>query len=356
MDWPLHEGDVRKFDYASLTGPIDVVAGGPPCQPFSLGGKHGAYNDERDMFPAAAEVVSQLRPRAFIFENVKGLLRESFATYFSYVLLRLEFPELVREAGEAWQSHQRRLQRHKTSGSRSGLCYNVVFQLLNAADYGVPQLRERVFIVGFRDDLSIRWSFPKTTHSREALASDKWLSGEYWDRHQVAKAERGTPPAGLAGNLSTLRQLNLRPTDERRAWRTVRDALAGLPDPEKEPEASALIRAHRFQPGVRFYKGHTGSPLDLPAKTLKAGDHGVPGGENALVRSDGSGRYFTAREAARLQTFPDAYVFHGAWSEVMRQLGNAVPVTLAHVVSASVARKLIEADFAVLSKQGSPSA
>lgn len=355
-DWPLHEGDVRGFDYMSLRGPIDVVAGGPPCQPFSLGGKHGAFRDERDMFPAAVEVVRQLRPRAFIFENVKGLLRESFATYFGYVLLRLEFPELVRDAGETWQSHQRRLQRHKTSGSRSGLCYNVVFQLLNAADYGVPQARERVFIVGFRDDLGVRWSFPKTTHSREALAAEKWLSGEYWERHRVAKAERGEPPASLAGNLSTLRQRNLRPTDERRAWRTVRDALVGLPDPEKEPEASALIRDHRFQPGVRFYKGHTGSPLDLPAKTLKAGDHGVPGGENALVRPDGSGRYFTAREAARLQTFPDAYVFHGAWSEVMRQLGNAVPVALAHVVGASVARKLTEWDFAALADPGSPSA
>ena len=69
------------------------------------------------------------------------------------------------------------------------------------------------------------------------------------------------------------------------------------------------IPDHHFQPGVRFYPGHAGSVPDLPAKTLKAGDHGVPGGENALVRADGTGRYFTVRESARLQAFPDDYVF-----------------------------------------------
>jgi DNA (cytosine-5)-methyltransferase 1 len=349
-DWPLFEGDVRYFNYGGLGTGIDLVAGGPPCQPFSMGGKHAAQTDVRDMFPAAVEVVRQLRPRAFIFENVKGLLRESFSSYFGYVLLRLEFPEIARDAGENWQAHLRRLERQKTSGGRGTLSYNIVFQLLNAADYGVPQRRERVFIVGFRSDLGVRWSFPRPTHSEDALTTEKWITGEYWDRHGVSKKHRGEPSLSVMRDLLALRQQNSRATDEKRAWRTVRDALQGLPDPEAEPEATSRIRDHRFQPGVRFYKGHTGSPLDSPAKTLKAGDHGVPGGENALVRPDGSGRYFTPREAARLQTFPDAYVFHGAWTEVMRQLGNAVPVSLAHVVGASVARKLTEWDMAHLAR------
>ncbi len=86
--------------------------------------------------------------------------------------------------------------------------------------------------------------------------------------------------------------------------------------------------------------GHTGSPLDWPAKTLKAGDHGVPGGENMIAFPDGSVRYFTVREAARIQTFPDAWQFQGAWSEAMRQLGNAVPVTLARVVAEGMAASL----------------
>ncbi|WP_424950455.1 DNA cytosine methyltransferase [Deinococcus sp.] len=115
----------------------------------------------------------------------------------------------------------------------------------------------------------------------------------------------------------------------------MRDALHDLPDPEAEPENTLLN--HRFIGGARSYPGHTGSVLDAPSKTLKAGAHGVPGGENMLVRADGSVRYFSVRESARLQTFPDDYVFSGAWGEVMRQLGNAVPVELARVVANSVA-------------------
>jgi len=80
--------------------------------------------------------------------------------------------------------------------------------------------------------------------------------------------------------------------------------------------------------------------MDEPAKALKAGVHGVPGGENMLAMPDGQVRYFTVRESARVQTFPDQYVFCGAWTEAMRQLGNAVPVKLAHAVASSVARQL----------------
>lgn len=342
-DWPLTEGDVRAFDYEEIDRPVDVLAGGPPCQPFSICGKHAAHLDTRDMFPATVDAVRRLRPRAFIVENVKGLLRESFATYFSYLALRLEFPE-VPALDQSWEEHLRRLQREKTSGGRRGLTYNVVFQLLNAADYGVAQKRERVFLVGFREDLGMSWAFPRPTHSENALLADKWVTGEYWERHGISKRDREHTPAWLR------RELPL-PVRGTRPWRTVRDALECLPDPEHERDAANGIPDHQFQPGVRFYPGHTGSPLDLPAKTLKAGDHGVPGGENAIVRPDGSGRYFTVRESGRLQAFPDAYKFHGSWTEAMRQLGNAVPVSLAHVVAASVARALLDHDLSSLAQR-----
>jgi DNA (cytosine-5)-methyltransferase 1 len=78
----------------------------------------------------------------------------------------------------------------------------------------------------------------------------------------------------------------------------------------------------------------------MPAKALKAGVHGVPGGENMMVRDDGSVRYFTVRESARLQTFPDNFAIEGSWSEAMRQLGNAVPVDLARIVTSSVIEHL----------------
>ena len=123
----------------------------------------------------------------------------------------------------------------------------------------------------------------------------------------------------------------------------MRDALADLPDPRTR--SSHGIRDHRFQDGAKVYPGHTGSPLDQPAKTIKAGDHGVPGGENMMVLPDGSVRYFTARETARIQTFPDGYVFHGSWSETMRQLGNAVPVALGRIVASSVAEAIIRSEL-----------
>lgn len=345
-DWPIWEGDVRAFDWSGIPEDIDLLAGGPPCQPFSMGGKHKAFGDKRDMFPTSVGVVRALKPKAFIFENVKGLTRSSFANYYQYILLQLEFPEVVRRDGETWPDHLKRLQEEKTSGALhlNGLTYNVVPTLVNAADYGVPQKRERVFMVGFRADLGVEWSFPRPTHSFDSLLRDQWVTGEYWDRHGIAASERPGMPARLETRIRRLSS-ELLPCEEK-PWRTVRDALQDIPDP-RLPE-SQVYRNHRFQDGAKTYPGHTGSPLDLPAKTLKAGDHGVPGGENMMVRDDGTVRYFSVRESARLQTFPDGYMFHGSWTETMRQLGNAVPVTLGRSVAASVAERLAETQISRL--------
>src|SRR5580700_11429189 len=133
--WPLHEGDVKLFDYGVLND-IVVVSGGPPCQPFSLGGKHRGYNDKRDMFPEAVRAVRELRPKAFIFENVKGLTRKTFADYFEYIHLQLAHPSFVRRKGESWKEHRAPLEKHHTS-RQDRTEYNVVFRLLNAANFGV---------------------------------------------------------------------------------------------------------------------------------------------------------------------------------------------------------------------------
>ncbi|GLI25653.1 DNA (cytosine-5)-methyltransferase 1 [Xanthobacter flavus] len=333
--WPMPiEGDVRDISFGQYEGKLDLVTGGPPCQPFSLGGKHRAFNDSRDMWSEAVRVVRETKPRAFIFENVKGLTRASFASYLAYIVQQLTYPEIVRGSDEGWEEHLARLERHHTGRRRGGLRYRVVYRVLNAANYGVPQRRERVVFVGFRSDLGIEWSFPEETHSADALLWEQVRSGAYWDRHHVAKRARQINPR-LAARA---RELDEKPSLA--PWRTVRDTIGDLPDPEREPRKAALVLNHRFQSGARAYPGHTGSPLDEPAKTLKAGVHGVPGGENMLARPDGSVRYFTVRESARLQTFPDDFVFHGAWSETMRQLGNAVPVELARIVGADVARHL----------------
>jgi len=316
----IREMDSRQVDYSAFA-PADLVVGGPPCQPFSLGGKHGGRLDDRDMFPEAVRAVRELRPRIFVFENVKGFVRASFSAYLEYVTLQLRKPTEVRLAGEEWTGHSHRLQALAGQTGDSSKEYHVAVGLLNAADYGVPQKRERVFLVGIRKDLGLSWSFPPKTHSEASLVYDQWQTGEYWRRHQLP-----IPDHGGFVRTKTVRQCAFKPLEK--PWRTVRDAIGHLPPPE--PQGS--MGDHALVEGARSYRGHTGSRLDEPAKTLKAGDHGVPGGENTLALEDGTVRYFTVTESARIQTFPDQYRLQGSWTEKMRQIGNAVPPLLARVV------------------------
>jgi len=328
--WPIQEADVRSLRYSDFGSDIDLLAGGVPCQPWSQGGKHKGQTDQRNLFPEMVRAVRETQPKAVLVENVKGLLRQSFSSYFEYILLGLSYPELIARPNEPWESHLKRLEQHHTSGDKGGLVYKPMFRLLNAADYGVPQKRERVFIVAFRGDLPVEWSFPEPTHSKEALSISKWATGEYWDIHGVPKRKQSNPAKRDVALISKCDLFNA----NRKPWLTVRDGLAALPEPSIQ--GSEAWTNHVLVPGARSYPGHTGSPLDEPSKTLKAGDHGVPGGENTLVKESGEIRYLTVREAARIQSFPDEYFFPCTWGESMRQLGNAVPVKLAEIVAKSI--------------------
>jgi DNA (cytosine-5)-methyltransferase 1 len=337
-DWNVIQTDVSKYDFSLHNGDVDCVVAGPPCQPFSLGGKHLGQEDERNMFPHAIRAVREIQPKAFILENVRGLLRRGFANYYSYILHQLCYPDMRIRGEEEWTSHLARLEKAVTSGKRNGLQYNVVYRLVDAADYGVPQHRYRVLIIGVRSDLGIAFSFPEVTHGEDALLYDQWITGEYWQRHRVAKKHRPEMPWRAHAKIDALNCLWR--DGELLPWRTVRDAICDLPRLEIG-ESSNKVENHYLHPGARSYPGHTGSWLDEPAKTLKAGDHGVPGGENTLRLPDGSLRYFSVRECARLQTFPDEWVFAGSWTESMRQLGNAVPVELARLVASRLSEVLI---------------
>lgn len=329
--WPEpFEGDVRDLNFATLENKVELVSGGPPCQPFSLGGRHRGHADERDMWPEAVRAVRQIRPKAFMFENVKGLTRSSFASYFNHILLQLSYPSVARKEGESWLDHSLRLQRHHTGRPNDSEEYRVIFSVVNAADYGIPQRRERVVLIGFRADLQIEWAFPAPTHSFEAMLWSQCKSNDYWESLKVPMRERTLDARLYARGCA----LDSKPKEK--PWQTTRNAIGDLPDPELKPGKAKVILNHKFQSGARSYPGHTGSPMDEPAKTIKAGVHGVPGGENMLVREDGSIRYFTVRETARLQTFPDDFVVQGSWTEAMRQLGNAVPVDLATVIAKSI--------------------
>jgi len=235
---------------------------------------------------------------------------------------------------------------------------------VNAADYGVPQIRNRIIIVAFRADLGINIDkFKKSvepTHSETALINSM-LDGTYWRRHSKVPChvrER------VMARLPTQEQLVPPGTEP---WRTFRDAIVGIDENEGKPLPeipwNKLDRQeyrvkgfsdHIGWPDARIYKGHTPNELDRPAKTVKAGVHGVPGGESVMLTDDldlespGGAtyrhRYMTVRETARVMTFPDGWKLEGPRGEKMRQLGNAVPVKLGMVFAKAVADALDAAE------------
>ncbi|MFF3832551.1 DNA cytosine methyltransferase [Streptomyces sp. NPDC002458] len=351
--WPVKPGDVRDLvdDFKALDGKVDILAGGPPCQPFSLGGAHKGMEDERNMFPQMFRAIREMRPKAVICENVRGLLRPSFEPYFEYILNELRLPFEKRKAGSSWEDHNDALKKKLANDEvQPSERYFVKHIPVNAANFGVPQIRQRVIIVAFRADLGVdeeTWEKfePKQTHSHEALIHSMREGGEYWKRHAYVDED---VKARTIANLpeldydapKTKRKLELEP------WRTLRDAIQGVDEFEGRPLRPVDVNAvenklqvgeisdHFGWPGARVYTGHTPNLLDRPAKTVKAGVHGVPGGESVMRMDDtafnGTGyRYMTVRETARVMTFPDEWQLAGPRGEKMRQLGNAVPVKLA---------------------------
>ncbi len=323
---PLIEGDCRAVDWTPWRGQLDLLAGGPPCQPFSIGGVHRGDQDSRNLFPEAIRALDETRPRAFFFENVRGLARASFRPYFEHILDWLKVPHLMPGADEEWNDHHSRLVRQLATEPSSAR-YDVWWTLVNAADYGVPQQRWRVLIVGFRADLDIDWRFPEATHSRQALLA-ALHDGRYWTEHGLEQPK--------AFRSSVRRSVKDAPVER---WRTLRDAIQDLPEPVDGVPHPIFVN-HDGVPRARLYAGHSGSVLDWPAKAVKAGVHGCPGGEHILVRTDGTYRYWTVRETARVQTFPDDHHFQGPRSEAMRQIGNAVPPRLARLVASAIAERL----------------
>ncbi len=311
-DWPMGLQDVREIDWKKLTS-LDLVSGGPPCQPFGIGGKKHGQDDHRDMWPEAIRAVREAKPRLILFENVRNLAGPRFRPYLEWIVSHLERPGMIRRLEESHAEHRARL---ATSKSRKD--YRVVWQLVNAADFGAAQIRHRVLIFGIRSDLDVVPTPMPPTHSRDRLLWEQYVTGEYWARHGLKRRRIPNLQQDHA-RIERLKRADIEPAGA--PWVTVRDVLKGLGEPNGK-------RNHVLQTGARIYPGHTGSPLDLPAKALKAGDHGVPGGENMMVRDDGSVRYFTTREAARLVGLPDDYEFPRSWTESMRQLGNAVPAPL----------------------------
>ncbi|MGW7208692.1 DNA cytosine methyltransferase [Streptomyces sp. NPDC054837] len=370
---PLFPGDVRDLDLTAFHGKVDVLAGGPPCQPFSAGGVAKGDEDKRNMFPAMFSAIRQIQPKAVICENVRGLLRPSFESYFEYIKRELTLPFVERDDEMPWQEHDEELTKliRGGGGGAADQRYVVRHIPVNAANYGVPQIRHRVILVAFREDLDVDMDSFVEDVTRIRFSDEALLrtmrdeDSSYWVRHKetvpehVRDAVRARLPKGI-GNETENEERGVKP------WRTLRDAIHGYGTDERLPalpkidlekldrktEQAGSITDHIGWPDARIYKGHTPNDLDRPAKTVKAGVHGVPGGESVMLLDDqvpdasAEGgwrrlhRYMTVRETARVMTFPDEWHGAGPRGEKMRQLGNAVPVVLAEFFAKKVAAAL----------------
>lgn len=287
-DINVFEGDIRDYSFHKYQG-IELVAGGPPCQPFSVAGKQLSYDDDRDMVPQFIRAVDEAKPQTFLMENVPGLTSKRHANYLQSITEKL---------------------------ANSGLGYDVYTILLNSADYGVPQKRRRVFIIGLPSGL--KFLEPKPTHGNNAnkpyLTSGEALKNTPRDEPNnsiVTYAKnpvlRPSPWAGLLINGKG-RPINL-------------DA----PSPTI-PASAGGNRTHIYDPERILYKYHT--HLSNGGKPRQGIVMGV--------------RRITVRESARLQTFPDEFIFTGAKSNKYTQVGNAIPPLLANAVSNAVINSLGE--------------
>lgn len=311
--WPIIERDIAAvptkelLDRAALQpGQADVLIGGPPCQPFSKSGFWATGDAKRLDDPRATtlegylRILAEARPRAFLLENVEGLGFRG----------KDEGLQLI---------HARLAAINETHGTR----YRATIATLNAADYGVPQLRRRIFVVGARD--GTQFNVPAATHcatGRDAAADTDWIDARprhltAWDAlHDLP--EPNDPDVQLKGKWAEL--LPTIPEGNNYLWHT--DRGGGEP----------LFGWRR-----RYWSFLLKLAKDQPAWTIQA----QPG--PATGPFHWNNRRLTMREMARLQTFPDDVEILGTVADAQRQLGNAVPSHLAEMLARAIAWQLLGA-------------
>jgi DNA (cytosine-5)-methyltransferase 1 len=259
--WKILQRDIHHFDAHDYEG-IDLLAGGVPCPPFSIAGKQLGADDERDLFPRALKLISQCRPTAIMLENVRGLSTARFSHYREQILRQLH----------EWE-------------------YETCWQVLNASEYGVPQLRPRFILVAMKVEAFKHFEWPQPVGAaptvgetlRAAMASNGWLGADAW----VRKAS-GIGPT-LVGGSRKHGGPDLGPTRARQAWRKLHVDGRGLADAPPSAE----------------------DPIDhLPRLTVPM--------------------------AAALQGFPKEWTFRGRKTAAYRQVGNAFPPPVSKAVGESI--------------------
>lgn len=237
----------------------DIIIGGFPCQGFSVANTKRHVGDERnELYKQLIRIIQEKKPKFFLAENVKGLTNLGKGAVFKMILS--DFSEMG---------------------------YRVKYKILNAADYGVPQTRQRVIIIGVRNDIPWEYNYPLPTHDKDG--------------------KNGLP-----------------------CWVSVSEALSDLPDPDC-PNTVSNHTYSKYKLNINGYIGHRLLDPDKPAPTVTArGDS--RGGVVILPHPNGK-RRMSCRELASVQSFPADYEFVGNNSSIYRQIGNAVPPLLGFAVA-----------------------
>jgi DNA (cytosine-5)-methyltransferase 1 len=290
-------GRVLNLGRALKPQEVDLVTGGPPCQPFSTAGKRGSVMDPRgSLFMDFIRIVKEVQPRFFLMENVKGLLSASLR-HRPINQRGKDYPPL--EPDEIPGSTLK-----VVLSEMKEIGYNVVYNLLEAADYGVPQNRERVIFIGSRDGETPTFPIPK--YCKDGKILPKWRT--------LKDALTGlvdAKPEFMSYSESRLKYLRLLEAGQN--WKH-------LPEDLKQ---EAMGGAYNSGGGkVGFYRRLS---WDKPSPTITTSPHQKATDMCHPVEL----RSLTVRESAKLQTFPDDWIFYGSVSSKYKQIGNAVPVLLA---------------------------
>jgi DNA (cytosine-5)-methyltransferase 1 len=286
-NWNVLEGDIKEFDFSEYHNKVDIVTGGFPCQAFSYAGKKLGLADARGtLFYEFARVVREVNPPICIGENVRGLLSHENGKTLQGMISILD------EIG-----------------------YNVVpVKVLKAINFKVPQKRERLILVGIRKDIDIKYEYPKPYKKIYNLA-DALKKGDLFDC-DVPKSEGSKYPKSKIDVLKLVPQKGY--------WRD-------LP-----------LEIQKEFMGGSFYLGGGKTGIarrigwDEPCLTLTCS----PAQKQTERCHPEETRPFTVREYARIQTFPDDWIFEGSISQQYKQIGNAVPVNLGLEVGYSIVKFL----------------
>jgi len=308
-DWPVVERDIHEISSEEImeiakvnVGEADVLIGGPPCQPFSkssywAGGDSLRLDDPRsDTLTAYLRVLRDTQPKVFLLENVHGIAFKGKDEGLQYLLKGIE--QINRETG----AH-----------------YSVHWQKLNAADYGVPQMRERVFLIGSRD--GVPFKFPKPTHGTnvdcDLFDAEPLLPYKTaWDALGDLPKKVSDPLLKVGGKWGDL--LPSIPEGENYLWHTNRGGGTPL-----------------FGWRTRYWSFMLKLSKNRPSWTIQA----QPG--SSVGPFHWANRKLTPQEMCRIQTFPDGLKFESSRTNIQKMLGNAVPSLLAEVLAKEIRRQLL---------------